>query len=120
MRRDRLDPRLLELVDPLARLIPPATVVDKHVYSAFHATGLGDELKRRGVDTVLVSGGETDVCVLATVLDAVDLGLRVVIALDAICGSTDQTHEDLIELYTTRFHQQIETATVETVLLASS
>ena len=32
----------------------------------------------------IVSGSETDVCVLATVLDAVDMGYRVIIARDAV------------------------------------
>ena len=38
----------------------------------------------------IVSGSETDVCVLATVLDAVDMGYRVIIARDAVCSSSDE------------------------------
>jgi nicotinamidase-related amidase len=33
--RERLDPRLLELMPPLTKLVPPATVIDKTRYSAF-------------------------------------------------------------------------------------
>jgi nicotinamidase-related amidase len=118
MTRERLDPRLLELVPPLARLVPPATVVDKRVYSAFRAPGMNEALRRLGAEAVVVSGAETDVCVLASVLDAVDLGLRVVIPVDAICGSSDETHDALMKLYTERFSQQIETTTTEEVLAA--
>jgi hypothetical protein len=32
---ERLDPRLIDLVPELARLVPPALVIDKHVYSPF-------------------------------------------------------------------------------------
>jgi nicotinamidase-related amidase len=35
MTREELAPGLLELVPPLARLAPPATVINKHVYSPF-------------------------------------------------------------------------------------
>ena len=33
--RERIDVRLLDLMPPLARLVPPATVIDKTRYSAF-------------------------------------------------------------------------------------
>ncbi|MHC2279292.1 hypothetical protein ACVME8_005935 [Bradyrhizobium diazoefficiens] len=36
---------------------------------------------------------ETDVCVLSTVLSAVDLGFRVVIVEDALCSSSDVGHD---------------------------
>ncbi len=44
----------------------------------------------------MVSGSETDVCVLATVLDAVDLGYRVIVVRDAVCSSSDEGHDMLM------------------------
>lgn len=108
--RERIDPQLLELVPSLAALAPPATVLDKPAYSPFHQTPLAEQLQRGGVDTLIVSGSETDVCVLAAVLDAVDLGLRVIVARDALCSSTDQTHDALMTLYHIRYGQQVEVA----------
>ena len=70
------------------------------------------------IDTVVISGGATDVCVLATVLGAVDWGFRVVVATDAICSSADQTHDALMELYRSRFSEQVEAVTAEEVLAA--
>lgn len=70
---------MLALVDPLKRLCPPAATIDKPAYSAFVGSALLDELRRRSADTVIVTGSETDVCVLSTVLSAVDLGFRVVV-----------------------------------------
>jgi nicotinamidase-related amidase len=46
--------------------------------------------------------------VLATVLDAVDRGFRVVIVEDALCSSSDAGHDALMTLYRTRFSEQIE------------
>jgi nicotinamidase-related amidase len=54
--------------------------------------------------------------VLATVLDAVDIGYRVIVVRDAICSSSDEGHEMLMRLYHTRYTEQIETADVETIL----
>ena len=115
---DRIDPRLLELVPPLARLAPPAVTIDKRVYSPFVERALWVELRRRRADTLVITGAETDVCVLAAVMDAVDHGYRVVLATDALCSSSDQTHDALMTLYHNRFAEQIETVESEEVLAA--
>ena len=72
--RERLDLQLLELMPPLAALCPPTTVIDKTRYSAFAELRLIEHLRQREADALVVSRSETDVCVLATVLDAVDTG----------------------------------------------
>jgi nicotinamidase-related amidase len=56
--------------------------------------------------------------VLAAVMDAVDLGYRVVLASDALCSSSDKTHDALMTLYSERFSEQIETAETEAILAA--
>ena len=111
-----LDPRLLDLLPELAELVPPALVLDKPAYSPFSDARLGELLAARGTDTLIFSGTETDVCVLAAALDAVDLGYRVVIATDAVCSSKDDTHDALMALYHRRFGCQIETATTEEIV----
>jgi nicotinamidase-related amidase len=118
--RERLDPRLLDLVPPLDALVPPATVVDKPVYSPFHGWRLPALLRERGADTLVITGAETDVCVLATVLGAIDHGYRVVVVTDAMCSSSDHGHEALLDLYRQRFTEQVSTARVEEVLDAWS
>jgi nicotinamidase-related amidase len=77
----------LEIASPLSRLIPPATVIDKPADSAFAESVLNAFLREKSVDTLIITGSETDVCVLATVLDAVDLGFRVIVVEDALCSS---------------------------------
>ena len=112
----QLDPVFVELVPSLARFVPPATVVDKRVYSSFVERGLLQLLRKRRTDALIITGAETDVCVLAAVLGAVDFGYRVVLVTDAICSSSDETHDALITLYHQRFAQQIETVDTETLL----
>lgn len=116
--RGELDERLLNLHPELSALVPPASVFDKSVYSAFAGGTLHAHLRARDVDTLVVTGTETDVCILSTVMSAVDLGYRVVIARDAICSSTDETHDALLKLYHARFDTQIEIAEVDEIMEA--
>ncbi|MFV3131341.1 isochorismatase family cysteine hydrolase [Niveispirillum sp. KHB5.9] len=112
----RLDTDLLELLPPLAALVPPARVVDKRTYSPFADGTLAAWMQGQGVEALVISGAETDVCVLATVLSAVDLGFRIIVAEDAICGSADETHDSLVRFYHTRLSEQVEIAPVEAIL----
>jgi nicotinamidase-related amidase len=56
------------------------------------------------------------VCVLATVLGAVDLGYRVILVRDAVCSSSDAGHDALAQIYHRRYSEQIEVADTETIL----
>jgi nicotinamidase-related amidase len=98
----------LELVPVLRQFVPPARVIDKPAYSAFTGSPLASFLSDKGINTLVITGSETDVCVLATVLHAVDLGFRVVIVEDALCSSSDAGHDALMTLYRNRFAEQIE------------
>jgi nicotinamidase-related amidase len=111
--RARLSSDQLELVPALSRLVPPATVIDKPAYSAFFCSGLDEFLRDKSIRTLVVTGAETDICVLSTVLDAVDRGFRVVIVEYALCSSSDAGHEALMTMYHTRLQEQIELVTSE-------
>lgn len=114
--REKLHPEMLELMPPLRALAPPAVVIDKMRYSAFAESMLLAHLRECGADGLIVTGSETDVCVLATVLDAVDLGYRVILVRDGVCSSSDEGHDSLLALYQRRYSLQIETADAEEVL----
>ena len=106
--RDHLAPEQLDLIEPFARMVPPGHVLDKPGYSAFAGTDLAARLREKAVDTVIVTGAETDVCVLSTVLSAVELGFRTVVVEDALCSSSDQGHDALMTIYRSRFTEQID------------
>ena len=114
--REVMDPAMLDLMAPLKALVPPAIVIDKTRYSAFAGSALLAALKEKDADGLIVTGSETDVCVLATVLDAVDLGLRVVLVRDGVCSASDEGHDSLLQVYHNRYSLQIETADAEDVL----
>jgi len=114
--QERLDTSLLDLIGPLGRYVPPATVVDKTRYSGFASSTLYGHLQTRKADGLIITGSETDVCVLATVLDAVDAGYRVILVRDAVCSSSDEGHDALLKVYHGRYSEQIETAEAQEVL----
>jgi nicotinamidase-related amidase len=95
---------------PLAALSPRATIIDKTRYSAFAEPALISRLRQREVDALIVSGSETDVCVLATVLDTVDIAYRVIVVRDAVCNSPDEDMRRLCAAIIPRYTEQIETA----------
>jgi nicotinamidase-related amidase len=115
---ERAGPSMFELVPELARLVPPATVFDKRFYSPWHEPSFDAAIAQRAPGALVMTGAETDICVLAAVMGAVDRGYRVVLATDALCSSSDRTHDALLTLYHQRFAEQIETADSEEILQA--
>ena len=104
----KLPPSQIELIDELQKFLPPAAQLDKSRYSAFAGSSLHNQLRAKNVGTIIVSGVETDVCVLSTVLSAVDIGYRVVVLQDALCSSSDEGHDALMNIYRKRYSCQIE------------
>lgn len=72
----------LELPEGTA-ILSKADRPELEAYSAFDGTGLGEMLRERGVRRVFVGGLAQDVCVRATVLEALDRGLETYLLLDA-------------------------------------
>jgi len=118
MTLERLPPDRVELLPSLRRFVPPAEVLDKPYYSPWMTPDLKDRLQRRTIDTLIITGTETDVCVLAAVLGAVDHGYRVVLPTDALCSSSDTAHDASLTVYRRRYGQQVETATADEILEA--
>jgi nicotinamidase-related amidase len=116
MTLSNIDRSLLDLVPELQTFVPPAAIVEKRTYSPWTRPDLLQMLLARKVDTIVISGGETDVCVLATVLGAVDAGFRVIVATDALCSSVNDTHDAIIDFYQERLQEQIEAAEVAEII----
>lgn len=113
---DNLGPDMIAIVLELARYCPPGRVIDKFVYSPWISTDLHHQLRKSNIDTIVITGGEIDVCVLATVLGAIDWGFRVVLVTDAVCSSADETHDATMTIYKNRSAEQVETAPTQRLL----
>ena len=83
---------------PQARIVrelapePGDFLVPKHRWSAFHGTYLELALRTRGVDTLILCGGSTDVGVASTAYAARDLDYNLVIASDACTSPEADNH----------------------------
>jgi nicotinamidase-related amidase len=68
-------------------------VIDKPGKGAFYATTLGADLKAREIDTLLVCGVTTEVCVNTTVREANDRGYRCIVIADGCASYFPEFHE---------------------------
>lgn len=116
MTLEAIGTEMVALMPTLARFAPPAEVIDKKVYSPWLGSDLAARLRARGCDTLLVTGGETDMCVLATMLGAVDYGYRTVLVRDAVCSTSDEAHDAMLDLFGKRYGQHVEIAPADEVL----
>lgn len=67
-------------------------VFTKCRYSAFSAPGLEARLRGLGVNSLIVAGVKTDLCVESTVRAAFDLGFSCLAAGDACASSSEESH----------------------------
>jgi ureidoacrylate peracid hydrolase len=68
-------------------------VIDKTRYSAFYDTDLEQQLRELGVDTLIVCGVTTNICVESTVRDAFFRDIRVVVPGDGTAAVTPELHD---------------------------
>jgi len=72
-------------------------VLEKRVYSAFYETGLDLLLRSLGVDTVILTGLHTNICVRHTAADAFFRGYKIIIPSDAVEAFTEKDHLEGLE-----------------------
>jgi nicotinamidase-related amidase len=113
-----MDAAMVDLVDDLLPHAEPELVIDKPTYSAFEVPAFAELLDRLGADTLVFTGVETDVCVLGTLLPAIDRGYRVVAVSDALASSSEAGHRATLDAVLPRFDRQVEIATTDDVLKA--
>ena len=71
--------------------------------SVFSSTDIGQLLKNLDVDTLVVVGGATDMCVLTSSLDAADRGYNVVVAEDCTCTFSHRNHVQALSILSRTF-----------------
>lgn len=82
---------LEELVDPVD------LIVEKNKDSGFFETDLHDRLQERGVDTVAITGMQTQICVQTTSADAFFRGYNVIVPPDAVVSAHEEDKTRALE-----------------------
>ncbi|MEL6265699.1 MAG: cysteine hydrolase [Pseudomonadota bacterium] len=85
------------IVDALAPA-PGEVVIDKPGKGAFHQTDLDQVLKNARIDTLMVAGVTTEVCVHTTIREANDRGYRCVALADACASYFPEFHRVGLEM----------------------
>ena len=67
-------------------------IISKSRFSAFSGTGLGETLRGRGIDTVVLAGLTTECCIQASAWAAFELDFRVILASDACAAYEEDLH----------------------------
>ena len=68
----------------------------KYRWSAFFQTYLDLALRTRGIDTIIISGGSTDVGVTSTLYSGRDLDYNMIVVSDACGTAHDQRAQDML------------------------
>jgi len=103
------------VIDELTPL-PAELQVDKYNYGAFHRTNLLDSLQAQGVDTVVVTGTVTQICVDETARGAFREGLKAVMVSDAVSSFDRTLHQATLANFAMKFGWVMTTDEVLTAL----
>lgn len=90
-------------IDEALKPQPGEPVVSKFSAGTFATTGLEQRLRHQGVDSVVVTGVSSDVCVSTTAREAADRGFRTVIVSDGCTTLSEQMHHASLETFNIAF-----------------
>ena len=67
-------------------------IVDKNASGTFNSTGIDQLLRNLGLETLIVTGMATDICVKTTARDAADRGYNMIVVEDAAATFVAEHH----------------------------
>lgn len=102
-------------VIPTCPNLPPIPAPDPPLAMPSDPTLRDDTVVHLCADKQRAPGGDTDVCVLAAVPGAVDLGYRTMRVQGAACSSSDENRATVIERYGNRYRPHVEIGTAAEV-----
>jgi maleamate amidohydrolase len=90
-------------IDPLIEPADGETVLEKRAPSAFFGNDLADQLRRRGVDTVIVCGTTTSGCVRATVVDGLSHDFHVIVPVECVADPSGPSAQTALSDIATKY-----------------
>jgi len=106
-----------QIDDSLAPL-PGELVLNKTSSGTLNSTMLDQTLRNMGIESLVVSGVTTDVCVETTARDAADRGFQVIVVEDACTAFSEDLHRAALQAFSLAFGRVRKTDEVLTLLSA--
>ena len=91
-----------EIIDELAPE-PGDHLIEKFGYGAFHGTPLADTLRALGVESLVVTGTVTQICVEETAREAFHHGFRTTLVEDAVSSFAPDLHAATLKNFAMKF-----------------
>jgi nicotinamidase-related amidase len=97
--------RELECTDVIDELEPASgdVIIDKYGYGAFHETPLAETLRSRGIESLVITGTVTQICVEETAREAFHHGFRTTIVSDAVSSFAPDLHAATLKNFAMKF-----------------
>ncbi len=88
---------------PELNIQPTDFLITKHQWGAFYGTELDLQLRRRGIDTIILCGISTNMGVESTARFAFEYGFNQIFAEDAMAAHSQEQHEHPVKYTFPRF-----------------
>lgn len=97
--------RELECSDVIDEIYPEAAdpIIEKYGYGAFHDTSLAPMLRDLGIQSLIVSGTVTQICVEETAREAFHHGFRTTLVADAVSSYAPDLHAATLKNFAMKF-----------------
>ena len=97
--------RTLDCADVIDEIYPQAGdyLVDKYGYGAFHNTNLEDILRSLGVESLIITGTVTQICVEETGREAFHHGYKTTLVSDAVSSYLPDLHDATLKNFALKF-----------------
>ena len=115
---DEANEKVVDLHPAIEDLAKPHLVFGRMGYSAFASDGFAERIRGRNPSAMIVCGVETDVCVLSTILSAVDRGIRTIVPTDAVASASASGHDAVLSHVLPRYDHQVELCTTDEAITA--
>lgn len=90
-------------IDDALKPLQTEVVLNKLSAGTFATTGLEQRLRHQHVDSVVVTGVASDVCVATTAREAADRGFKTIMVSDGCTTLSDQMHQASLETFNIAF-----------------
>ncbi len=91
-------------------------VVSKTTRDSFTGTGLDHKMRMIGIDTVVIVGAVTEICVVSTARGAWDRGYKAILIDDATAGFSEEDHNHTMRNFALYFGKVMDTDDLISVL----